>query len=363
MNDNDRPDDDLLQFVFGELNDTPQAAVRKAVSEDAELAAAVQGLETAVAAVLAENVGQVSDDFNDRLRRRMPEVLDSMPAETARSTLLTRSPNNWRWIMRSPVSRVAAAIIFVVAIGGVALWFHGGGATLTFADIVKPILEAKTAKYKMTFEMEGRAGKTSEVMVLAPWRVREEWREELPRKVEQRLVTITDYQKGKSLWLDPRNKTATVYTHDNMPKGAGSGDWFSVMRAIIRNAQNKHESLGEKVINGHKVVGYRSGLGQAMNLWCDRETGLPVRVDITVQRSGKDLKVTMSDFVFNVDLDESLFSLDPPAGYTTRDSSAKPEKTFTGKFEKKAQTTVTGKTEVNREKKIDATHTATVKGE
>ena len=33
-------------------------------------------------------------------------------------------PSNWRWIMRSPVSRVAAATVFVLAIAGVALWFH-----------------------------------------------------------------------------------------------------------------------------------------------------------------------------------------------------------------------------------------------
>ena len=30
------------------------------------------------------------------------------------------------------------------------------------------------------------------------------------------------------------------------------------------------------------------------------------------------VKMTLSDFVFNVDMDESLFSLEPPAGYTVR---------------------------------------------
>ena len=154
MNDNDLPNDDLLQFVFGELDEARQAAVRKAVAEDAELAATARGLAAAVAAVRAENVGQVSDDFNDRLRRRMPEVFDCAQAETTRPTFLTRSLTTWRWIMRSPVSRVAAAAIFVLAIAGVALWFHGGGTTPAFADFLEPILEAKTVKYKMTTEMD-----------------------------------------------------------------------------------------------------------------------------------------------------------------------------------------------------------------
>ena len=49
----------------------------------------------------------------------------SAQAEIIRPTFLTRSLTTWRWIMRSPVSRVAAAAIFVLAIAGVALWFHG----------------------------------------------------------------------------------------------------------------------------------------------------------------------------------------------------------------------------------------------
>ena len=32
-------------------------------------------------------------------------------------------------------------------------------------------------------------------------------------------------------------------------------------------------------------------------------------------RCSPDVKTTMSDFEFNVDMDESLFSVEPPAGY------------------------------------------------
>jgi anti-sigma factor RsiW len=150
MNDDHLPDDDVLRLVFGELDAERQAAVRKAVAEDAELAATARGLEAAVVAVRVENVGQVSDDFNDRLRRRMPDIFDCTQAESARPTFLTRSLDTWRWIMRSPVSRVTAAAIFVLAVTGVAVWFHGSGATPAFADFLEPILEAKTVRYKVT---------------------------------------------------------------------------------------------------------------------------------------------------------------------------------------------------------------------
>jgi outer membrane lipoprotein-sorting protein len=257
-------------------------------------------------------------------------------ATTVHPTLLARSLNTWRWIMRSPVSRVAAAAIFICALGGVTLWFHGAGARFSLADFARPIVEAKTAKYKMTYEMEGRTPKVSTVMVLAPCRTREESREELPGKIVVRLVTITDYQKGRILVLDNAHKTATMYTLDNVPEGMRSANWFDGVRRHLLDARIKREPLGEKEIDGHRAVGYRltrhahGGTDSVMTLWGNPETGLPDRIEVIEQRSGKEMKVTMSDFVFNFDLDESLFGVEPRAGYTTRnlriDSSPPVEK-------------------------------------
>jgi outer membrane lipoprotein-sorting protein len=263
---------------------------------------------------------------------RVMSAVATVRTETIHPTLLARSLNNWRWMMHSRVSRVAAAVISVLAVGGVAFWFHGAGTTPAYADFVKPILEAKSVKYKETYELEGHIGKTSEVMVLAPDRTREESREEKPDNRLVQSVTIRDPRKGKELYLDHKNKTATVYTFDNMPKELASANWFSGMRNLLHSPSFKREPLGEKAFDGYRAVGTRLNYGRdnVMDLWSDPETGLLIRVEMSEQRSGKEMKVTMSDFEFNVDLDESLFSLDPPAGYTTRDmqidSSPKEEK-------------------------------------
>ena len=77
----------------------------------------------------------------------------------------------------------------------------------------------------------------------------------------------------------------------------------------------KRESLGEKVIDGRQVVGFRiSSPATVFEVWGDPKTGLPARVGWTTA-AVPDVKVTMSDFEFNVDMDESLFSVEPPAGY------------------------------------------------
>jgi hypothetical protein len=252
-------------------------------------------------------------------------------------TLLTRSQHTWRWIMRSPVSRIAAAVIFIVALGGVAVWFHGGGTTPAFADFIAPILESKTLKYKLVIEMKGPPATTgtSEVMVLDATRSRQEMT--MPNDPKNKGVIIFDWGRGKSLTLEPASKKALVLTFANLSKKQiENQDTYVFFRSILLDARDKpdikREPLGEKDIDGKHVVGFRVNVkGMAMNLWGDPKTGLPVRVEMTMTMFG-DTKATMTDFVFNEAMDESLFSVDPPAGYTvdrkTVDASAPEEKSL-----------------------------------
>ena len=92
--------------------------------------------------------------------------------------------------------------------------------------------------------------------------------------------------------------------------------WF---RSLLLDARDKpdvkRESLGEKDIDGRRVVGFRlSSPAAVISVWGDPKTGLPVRIEMTMAMM-PNMKITMSDFEFNVDMDESLFSVEPPAGY------------------------------------------------
>ena len=239
----------------------------------------------------------------------------------------TRSLDKMSWIMRRPIFRAAATVIFVLAIGGVALWFHTAGTQFAFADFARPIIEAKTAKYKLTFATEDRPPMTFEAMELIPYRRRWESRHDVAGKSEIRDVTVYDYQKGKQLVFRPEEKSATITSFADMPKEWRTKDWFAEVRSLLLDARDKpevkREPPGEKEIDGHNVIGYRvtcnRGLddGMVMTLWGDPKTGLPVRVERIVRSSGKVDTLTMSDFAFDVALDESLFSTEPPAGYTT----------------------------------------------
>jgi outer membrane lipoprotein-sorting protein len=240
-------------------------------------------------------------------------------AEMIHPSLFTRSLDRWRWIMRSPISRVAAAAIFILAFTGVAMLFQGGGgAAFAFAEFLAPVLESKTVKYKMIVEMKGPPGRTltSEVMLLDGTRMRQVT--ELPEM--PKVVTIHDLSRGGSLMLVPASKTATVVTSTRNHKDTTPeyGAVFVRLFQLVKEKPGafKHESLGEKEIDGRKVVGFHiSSQPHDLVLWGDPKSGLPVRVEMTSGIEGS-MKATLSDFVFNVDIDESLFSLEPPAGYT-----------------------------------------------
>ncbi len=228
--------------------------------------------------------------------------------------LLSRSLDTWRWIMRSPVSRVSAAAIFALAIGGIAVWFHGGGATPAFADFIEPILSAKTVTFKTTSEVEGQKV-TGKVMAMAsPQRVRLE--QDLPGN--QKMVTIS-HESG-SLTLRPAEKLAIVTTVTNVPKEKRPKAFFFELRSQLADARDQpdwiREPLGEKVIDGRRLAGFRlTGHGMIYELWGDPKTGLPVRIESRSPGNPNAKPSICSDFVIDADLDESLFSLEPPAGY------------------------------------------------
>jgi outer membrane lipoprotein-sorting protein len=235
--------------------------------------------------------------------------------EMIHPTLHSRSLDTWRWIMRSSVSQISAAAILALAIGGIAVWFHGGGTTPAFANFIEPILSAKTVTFTSTFESEGQKI-TSKVMGMAsPQRMRLE--QGMPG--QQKTVTVFD-DTGNNLVLRPAEKVAIVITLTNVPKEKRPKAIFFELRSQLSDARDRpdwiREPLGEKVIDGRRLVGFRlTGHGVICDLWGDPKTGMPVRIENSAPSNPNVEPVICSDFVFDADLDESLFSLEPPAGY------------------------------------------------
>ena len=117
----------------------------------------------------------------------------------------------------------------------------------------------------------------------------------------------------------PLTKTALVATSKGKPKDQPPNDPFYRLRELLAKSRgmkdNPFKPIGEKEINGKLATGFRSdsAMGQ-FTIWGDPKTGHPVRVEAVSSGSPRN-ETVMSDFEIDVDLNESMFDLTPPADY------------------------------------------------
>jgi hypothetical protein len=95
----------------------------------------------------------------------------------------------------------------------------------------------------------------------------------------------------------------------------------NVVSEVKDNPDADIQDLGEKEINGQKAVGfYVKGLSSIeLTIWANKKTSLPIRIEFT---EGKTSTVTtvIKNIEFDVPLEESLVSMEVPAGYTLKDT-------------------------------------------
>jgi hypothetical protein len=139
----------------------------------------------------------------------------------------------------------------------------------------------------------------------------------------RRVVEICDGRKGKMLTLIPAAKLALILSLENHAVARPYGNTFLDLRNLVahaeRGASKDIERLGVETVDGRRAEGFCIRRGSTeLKIWADEKTALPLRVEKVAAFGADEVRTVMSDFQFNVDVDESGFSLDVPAGYTVR---------------------------------------------
>ena len=172
-------------------------------------------------------------------------------------------------------------------------------------------------------------------LVLGRYLRRSEW---LDARGQVESWTIVDAKSGKCVTVDPKSKrfvilngqvtidSETGQTTEDRIKPAPKADFYSLIREVPANATTRlpAKMLGDKQVVGfvweQKIARKEGRDTWKRTYWIDPNTRLPVRVEISYV-SVTDRGVTtsdrvQSDFVFDKDLAESLFSTQPPKGYS-----------------------------------------------
>ncbi|MGD8787521.1 MAG: hypothetical protein PVJ60_08875 [Phycisphaerales bacterium] len=241
---------------------------------------------------------KASAETRDRVLGNVMKALD----ESEKQKTGEKSSSMWRIIMRSPITKIAAA---VVTIAGVLIVIHFMSlSTLTFAEVVQPILNAQTAELDIV--MGDGQGPVIHDMIKGS-RIRRTM-----SNIEN-VVSIVDLEAGKILALTISKKEAAYIDLKGLPS---MPNYMETLRNLIKMLQDSPhfevEELGEQEIDGQRVVGFRAVHPKAeVTIWADAETALPVRIEQVESQ----LKVICKNVKFDVPLDDSLFSMDVPDGY------------------------------------------------
>jgi outer membrane lipoprotein-sorting protein len=248
-------------------------------------------------------------------------------AVTIYPTFLTRTINHWRYIMRSPISHIAAAAVFVFAVAGVFFWLHSGGATVTFAQVAEQFLKVKSYKLKGNHLIDDQFLDSYDMIWAAPGRSRQDFKNK-EGVIDRVIIRDGNSERLKETNLAPGWKNADLMEYVNLPDREPFFDEAHGLMLKARDKKMEATSLGEEVIEGHRSIGYRLNIEKysaTQDIWADAETLLPVRIEISNvisrdKQTSKNvvMKAIWSNIEYNVKLDDSLFSLAPPEGYKVR---------------------------------------------
>ncbi len=217
-----------------------------------------------------------------------------------------------------PMTKFVVVASLFVAFGGLLSWLSPGGRALAVEDVAEALDSLQSATCDMTAETRGVKNQ-SKVMFLAP----------SLERIETRMsgavmsINICDMRAKKWLTLIPQQKMAIAYTMENAPEDRPANGTFELIRERFRKAQGGPDKgsrkLGRKRIDGVRAVGFRlEDKTGSTEVWADPKTSLPIRVKTTFLTEPK-VEVVLTNFKYDVELDEALFSFVPPKDYKARE--------------------------------------------
>jgi hypothetical protein len=210
-----------------------------------------------------------------------------------------------RIIMKSPITKLAAAAAIIIA---VLIGINPFKSAVTWAEVIKPILNARTVIFDVLIGDEETGTVMHEIVVGS--RIRRTI-SNLPN-----MTQIIDLENGKMLVLHADDKTA-VYVDIKGQLQERSKSYIEFVRKVLMELKDSPdvERLGEREIDGRKAIGF-AGPNDEVKIWADPKTAVPTRVEL---RLGQ-LFVILRNFKFDVPIEESLISMDVPPGYKSEET-------------------------------------------
>jgi hypothetical protein len=272
----------------------------------------------------------------------LSDLLKELP-KTNEQTPALAGPNIRRTLMKSRFIKLAAAAVIIIAVL-IGINQLGGDHSTVFAQVSEQIEKAKTITWKITFyiQVTSKDGKrtwieteTRQEAYKAPGLYRDVHFDENGQITHW---TITDNVNMKELSINPGEKRATVrelaFAMEH-PRGPFVWQKEEMQKRNLEWVGKGKTETGEAHIFRTAFRDKANNKDWSYDFWIDATT----KQLVTVQVPGADIYdpendparmnpphedwyykrpicSIQHDIIYNAELDESLFSLEPPEGYT-----------------------------------------------
>jgi len=278
---------------------------------------------------------------DEKLIENVMNRIDTTPIA---SLSIGPAQNIWRTIMKSSITKLAAAAVIIIACStGLILW-KSTGSGIALADVLTRIEQVTGYTYQVnsiTTRQKLTGTRTSTVLVSKEDGIKMTITKADPNSVQSqpgRYMVGTEWYllpRANSLVLvNHKKKTYSRFIYDGV-KLDFYKEQYNEPRTIIKQILScEHKSLGQSVIDGITVEGFQTTdlnygggfFGEAdrkgepekvdVKLWVDVNTFLPVRLeeDIVTKKEGRIYEVSY-DFRWNVVVNPDDFNPNIPEDY------------------------------------------------
>jgi len=275
-------------------------------------------------------------------------VMSQINAAPIANPSIGLAQNIWRTIMKSSITKLAAATVIIIACStGIILW-KSTGSGIALADVLTRIEQVTGYTYQSSSTMtrqQTTSKRTSNILVSNEYGIKMTVIAADANSVQSRPRPYSD-DVGKEVYLLPRSNSMVYVwnktkTYEKYMYGVHELDFYKEQynepRIIIKQILScEHTSLGQSILDGITVeefqttdLAYEGGFfGEAdmqgehekvdVKLWVDVNTFLPVRLeeDIVIKKGFRIHEVSY-DFRWNVIINPDDFEPNIPEDYRT----------------------------------------------
>jgi hypothetical protein len=277
---------------------------------------------------------RVSSQAHNRILANIIQMLDA----TEKQTSVVPQPNTWRTIIKSPITKLAAVAVIIVAVI-IGINHFGGsidGATVTWAVVANKVEKIPSYVYRFR-QLESNVPKKDGY--------------EFVNKFEVIVYNSTEYgiktggqegpggvylqrKNGIRLWVEP---TERFYMRHPLSESELLVMVEGPRELVTRFLSTTYRKSGRKTIDGVETEGVESndpnvipkgllegpvfippvGRDFASRLWVDPESQLPISLELEYMQKDKKLRerIVIDQFQWDVELSADFFEPNIPADY------------------------------------------------